>query len=78
MLISSPGEIPSSQLLVTALYIQVSPCLNWVFFQVPLSQKKQLNQTMEISWGLYCLVVLFFFVLYVICASLPSDGTPLF
>ena len=41
MLISSPGEIPGSQLLVTALYIQVSPCLNWVFLQVPSSQKKQ-------------------------------------
>ena len=69
MLISSPGKIPSSQLLVTALYIQVSPCLNWVFLQVPSSQKKQLNQTMEFSWGLYCLAVLFFVVVCNLCLS---------
>ena len=78
MLISSPGEIPGARLLVTGLYIQVFPCVNWVFLQVPSSQKKKLNQMMEISWGVYCLVVLFFLLLYVICASAPTEGTPLF
>ena len=28
----------------------------------------------EFSWGLYCLVVLFLLV-YVICASIPTEGT---
>ena len=78
MLISSPGEIPGARPLVTGLYIQVFPCVNWVFLQVPSSQKKKLNQMMEISWGVYCLVVLFFLLLYVICASAPTEGTPLF
>ena len=37
-------------------------------------KKKQRNQTIEFSWGLYCLVVLFLLV-YVICASIPTEGT---
>ena len=46
-----------------------------VFQQVQSSQKKkQGNQTIEFSWGLYCLVVLFL-LLYVICASIPTEGT---
>ena len=44
-----------------------------VFQQVQPSQKKR-NQTIEFSWGLYCLVVLFLLV-YVICASIPTEGT---
>ena len=32
------------------------------------------NQRIEFSWGLYCLVVLFL-LLYVICASIPTEGT---
>ena len=47
---------------------------NRVFLQVPSSQKKRRNQTIEFSWGLYCLVVLFL-LLYVICASVPTEGT---
>ena len=35
----------------------------WVFLQVPSSQKKQRYQTIEFSWGLYCLVVLFLLLL---------------
>ena len=35
----------------------------WVFLQVPSSQKKQRYQTIELSWGLYCLVVLFLLLL---------------
>ena len=31
------------------------------------------NQTIEFSRGLYCLVVLFL-LLYVICASVPTEG----
>ena len=42
-----------------------------VFLQVPSSQKRQRNQTIEFSWGLYCLVALFL-LLYVICASVPK------
>ena len=46
-----------------------------VFQQVQSSQKKkQRNQTIEFSWGLYCLVVLFLSV-YVICASIPTEET---
>ena len=46
-----------------------------VFQQVQSSQKKkQRNQTIEFSWGLYSLVVLFLLV-YVICASIPTEGT---
>ena len=45
-----------------------------VFQQVWSTQKKQRNQTIEFSWGLYCLVVLFL-LLYVICASIPTEGT---
>ena len=37
-------------------------------------KKKQRNQMIEFSWGLYCLVVLFLLV-YVICASIPTEGT---
>ena len=37
-------------------------------------KKKQRNQTIEFSWGFYCLVVLFLLV-YVICASIPTEGT---
>ena len=37
-------------------------------------KKGQSNQTIEFSWGLYCLVVLFL-LLYVICASIPTEGT---
>ena len=48
--------------------------LLWVFLQVPSSQKKQRNQTIEFSWELYCLVVLFL-LFYVICASVPTEGT---
>ena len=39
-----------------------------------ITKKKQRNQTIEFSWGLYCLVVLFLLV-YVICASIPTEGT---
>ena len=46
----------------------------WVFLQVPSSQNKQRNQTIEFPWELYCLVVLFL-LLYVICASVPTKGT---
>ena len=49
--------------------------LSWVFLQVPSSQKKQRNQTIEFAWELYCLVVLFL-LFYVICASVPTEGTP--
>ena len=45
-----------------------------VFQQVRSSQKKQRNQRIEFSWGLYSLVVLVL-LLYVICASLPTEGT---
>ena len=45
-----------------------------VFLQVPSSQKKQRNQTIELSWELYCLVVLFL-LFCVICASVPTEGT---
>ena len=45
-----------------------------VFQQVRSSQKKQRNQRIEFSWGLYCLVVLFL-LLYVICASITTEGT---
>ena len=44
-----------------------------VFLHVPSSPKKQKNQTIEFYWGLYCLVVLFH-LLYVICASVPTEG----
>ena len=37
-------------------------------------KKKQRNQMIEFSRGLYCLVVLFLLV-YVICASIPTEGT---
>ena len=37
-------------------------------------KKKQRNQTIEFSWGFYCLVVLFLLV-YVICASINTEGT---
>ena len=52
---------------------------NWtmrfgVFLQVPSSQKKQKNQTIEFSWELYCLVALFL-LFYVICDSVPTEGT---
>ena len=53
-----------------------SPCSqvnNRVFLQVPSSQKTQRNQTIEPSWGLYCLAVLFL-LLYVICASVTTEG----
>ena len=42
-----------------------------VFLQVLSSQKKQRDQTIEFSWGLYCLVVLSL-LLYVIHASVPE------
>ena len=48
-----------------------------VFLQVPSSQKKRRNQTIEFSWELYCLVVLFL-LFYVICASVPTEGTDLY
>ena len=54
------------------LYVQTS--FLGVFLQVPSSQKKQRNQTIEFYWGLYCLVVLFL-LLYVICGSVPKEGT---
>ena len=38
------------------------------------SQKKQRNQTIGFSCGLNCLVVLFL-LLYVICATIPTEGT---
>ena len=37
-------------------------------------KKNNNNQRIEFSWGLYCLVVLFL-LLYVICASIPTEGT---
>ena len=45
-----------------------------VFRQVQSSQKKKTKEWLEFSWGLYCLVVLFL-VVYVICASIPTEGT---
>ena len=45
--------------------------------QVPSSQKNQRNQAIEFSWDpweFHCLVVLFL-LLYVICASLPTEVT---
>ena len=36
--------------------------------------KKQRKQTLQFSWGLYCLFVMFL-LLYVICASLTTEGT---
>ena len=45
-----------------------------LFLQVPSSQKNQRNQTIELSWGLYCLVV-FFLLLYVICALVATERT---
>ena len=45
-----------------------------VFQQVQSSQKKKTKEWLEFSWGLYCLVVLFL-VVYVICASIPTEGT---
>ena len=44
---------------------------NWLFVQVPSSQR---NQTIEFSWVLYCLVV-FFLLLYINCASIPTEET---
>ena len=38
-----------------------------VFLQVPSSQKRQSNQTIEFSWGLYCLVAFFSFVIRNLC-----------
>ena len=55
-------------------------CVYWVgvrtagSFITIITKKKQRNQTIEFSWGLYCLVVLFLLV-YVICASIPTKGT---
>ena len=46
----------------------------WVFLQVPSSQKKQRNKTIEFSWGLYFLVVLFL-LLYVNFTSVCTEGT---
>ena len=37
-------------------------------------KKKKTKEWLEFSWGLYCLVVLFL-VVYVICASIPTEGT---
>ena len=45
-----------------------------VSLQVPSSQMKQRNQTIELSSGLYYLVVLFL-LLYVICASARTEET---
>ena len=45
-----------------------------VFLQVPSSQRKQSNQTIEFSWGFYFFVLLFL-LFYVICASVPTEGT---
>ena len=57
----------------------VMRCVYWV--GVPTagsfsrySHHKKGNQTIEFSWGLYCLVVLFLLV-YVICVSIPTEGT---
>ena len=36
--------------------------------------QKKTKEWLEFSWGLYCLVVLFLLV-YVICASIPTEGT---
>ena len=59
--------------------MKLSAIMRYVYWagvlqQVQSSQKKQRNQTIEFSWGLYCLVVLFLLV-YVICASRPTEGT---
>ena len=37
-------------------------------------KKKKTKEWLEFPWGLYCLVVLFL-VVYVICASIPTEGT---
>ena len=39
--------------------------------------KEATDQTIEFSWGLYCLIVLFL-LLYVIFASVPTEGTTIF
>ena len=57
-----------------ALKLYVQTGFLEVFLQVPSSQKKQRNQTIEFYWGLYCLVVLFL-LLYVISGSVPKEGT---
>ena len=45
-----------------------------VFLQVRSSQKKQRNQTIGFPWELYLSVELFL-LWYVICASVPTEGT---
>ena len=45
-----------------------------VFLQVWSSQKKQRNQTIGFPWELYHSVELFL-LWYVICASVPTEGT---
>ena len=47
---------------------------NGVFQQVRSSQKKTKKPNNRVLLGLYCLVVLFLLV-YVICASIPTEGT---
>ena len=45
-----------------------------VFLQVRSPQKKQMNQTIGFPWELYHSVELFL-LWYVICASVPTEGT---
>ena len=56
-------------------------CVYWAgvptagsFITIITKKKNNNNQRIEFSWGLYCLVVLFL-LLYVICASIPTEGT---
>ena len=47
----------------------------WVFLQVPSSQKKQIRcQTIEFSWGLYCLVELFLLLLQSVTCYLQKES----
>ena len=50
-----------------------------VFLQVPSSQMKQRNQTIEFSWAAFLFLSVLFLLSslyrYVICASVPTEGT---
>ena len=60
----------------TPLHVFLMYC-NWLFLQVPSSQKKRKNQTVRVLLGAFCLVVLFL-LWYIICASIPTEETEFF